>query len=63
MAKGRGRLAGSVDDVAIDCCRDNAFYCLTFRKPGRIKKGMFALLLNHRRCRSLLIRRVVRLQV
>ena len=29
MAKRRGRLAGSVDDVAIDCCRDNAFYRLT----------------------------------
>ena len=35
---------------------------LTFWKPGSIKKGMFSLLLNHCRCRSLLIRKVARLQ-
>ena len=42
MAQRRGRLAGSVDDVAIDCCRDNAFYRLILARtrcfatlPGR----------------------------
>ena len=32
MAKRRGRLTGSVDDVEIDCCRDNAFYRLTLAR-------------------------------
>ena len=32
MAKRRGRLAGSVNDIAIDCCRDNAFYRLTLAR-------------------------------
>ena len=32
MAKRRGRLAGSVDDVEIDCCRYNAFYRLTLAR-------------------------------